>query len=241
MTHPAMNRSVRCSLLGAVVLCLALTGPTSAESLKDRLGDGLSKIKEGAGTIAEGAKDVADTVTDTVTESVDSAEELFTDEATPEETRARLDAMAVDTMQRLFEEQPEALDVFDRSAGYAVFDTRKVTLLGVTGGGGRGVAVAPDGWRIYMRMGTAGVGVALGIGGFESQVVFFFETEDDFRDFVTTGLDATAEAGTMVDEEKEGLRVRFENGRAMYLLTTRGWRVAASAAGTKYWPDPNLN
>ena len=80
--------------------------------------------------------------------------------------------MAGETLTRLFAEQPEAADLFELSAGYAVFDTRKVVLFGLAAGAGRGVAASrTDDRRIYMNMGTAGVGMSLGIGGFETQVV----------------------------------------------------------------------
>ena len=218
-------------------LVLADSSATSAQSLKERLGRGLSKVREGAENFGEGAGNVAESVGETL----DSTADLVTGEPTPEETRDKLDNMADAALQRLFEEQADARSLFESSVGYAVFDTRKLTLVGLTGGGGRGVAVSPRNERIYMRMGTAGVGLSLGIGGFETQVVIMFEDEVRFQDFVTRGLDASAEAGAMFDEEKENLRVRFVDGRAFFFLTKRGWKIAASAAGTKYWPDRSLN
>ena len=96
--------------------------------------------------------------------------------------------MAGETLARLFVEQPEAADLFELGAGYAIFDTRKLVLFGVAAGAGRGVAVSrTDDERIYMNMGTAGVGMSLGIGGFESQVAILFEDEWDFNEFVTMG------------------------------------------------------
>ena len=55
------------------------------------------------------------------------------------------------------------------------------------------------------------------------------------------GYDATAEAGTMFGEDKAELGVRFVDGRAIFVLTKQGWKVSATAAGTEYWADQNLN
>jgi hypothetical protein len=90
-------------------------------------------------------------------------------------------------------------------------------------------------------MGTGGVGLALGFGGFQTQVVILFETPVDLQRFVLHGYDATAESGAMVGDQKEGARLRFIDGRSVFLLSTKGWKVGASAAGTKYWVDPKLN
>jgi hypothetical protein len=118
----------------------------------------------------------------------------MTDERTPQETRAKLDAMADETLARLFLEQPEAAELFVLSAGYAVFDTRKLVVFGLAAGAGRGVAVshADDARRIYMNMATGGVGMSLGLGGFETQVAILFKDVWDFDEFVAMGYDATA-------------------------------------------------
>ncbi|MEM6577800.1 MAG: hypothetical protein AAF678_04860 [Pseudomonadota bacterium] len=229
--------------LSALLVSIALAVPSlvAAQTLKDGLDKGLSGIKKGAEKVGQGAAGIAGKVGDTV----DSAVDTMTNEPTPEETRAKLDAMAAETLARLFREQPEAQELFEESQGHAVFDTRKVTLLGFTGGAGRGVAISQDNARTYMNMGTAGVGLAFGIGGFETQVVMFFEKNSGFENFVVNGVvngyDATAEAGTMFGEDSEQAQMRFANGRAVFVLTTKGWRVAATAAGTKYWADASLN
>ena len=75
--------------------------------------------------------------------------------------------MAGETLTRLFTEQPEAADLFELSAGYAVFDTRKLVLFGLAAGAGRGVAISRTGdERIYIDMGTADAGMTLGVGGY---------------------------------------------------------------------------
>lgn len=221
--------------LAAIALLPSLA---HAQSWKDRIRQGAGVVREGAGIV----KDGAETVGRRIEESAESTVDLLSNEATPEETRAELDAMATATLDRLLAERPEASDLFTQSAGFAVFDTRKLTLAGVSAGAGRGVAVSRDiPVPVYMNMGTAGLGLSFGIGGFETQVVILFESKERFDEFITYGYDATAEAGSMFGDDKASVETRWIDGRAMFYLTDQGWKVSASAAGTKYWLDPNLN
>ena len=219
-------------------LAVVLAAGSQAQTLRERMQEGVSRAQQGASDVQKGVSGVAGRID----ESVNSTADLMTNEPTPQETRDELDAIAGETLTRLFAEQPEAANLFELSAGYAVFDTRKLVLFGVAAGAGRGVAVSrTDDERIYMNMGTAGVGMSLGIGGFETQVAILFENAWDFTEFVTNGYDATAEAGTMFGDEKSEYGVRFDDGRAIFVLTKQGWKVSATAAGTRYWADKNLN
>ncbi len=216
----------------AVVLVVMsfLAAPVFAEGLVD-------SIKSGANKVGNVAKKGVDAVGD----AVESTGDLVRNEETPEATRAKLDRMEADVMARLLAENAEAARAFEVVAGYAAFDTRQVTIFPLSGGFGRGVAVAPDGARTYMQMGTGGVGAAFGIGGFESQFVVMFETPADFERFVVSGYDASAGAGAMQGEERDKAEVQFTEGRSFFVLSKKGWRVNANANGTKYWKDKKLN
>jgi hypothetical protein len=214
-----------------LLLMTALAAPVSAQSLID-------KLKTGAGKVGDVAKKGVNAVGD----AVDSTSELIRDEETPEATRAKLDDMAYGVLARLLVENPEAASAYDVSAGFAVFDMRRISVFPLSAGYGRGVAAPdPDGPRTYMQMGTGGVGAAFGIGGFESQFVIMFETPVDFERFVTNGYDASADAGAMHGEENETAEVKFTNGQSFFVLSKNGWRLNANASGTKYWKDGDLN
>ncbi|KUJ86056.1 hypothetical protein AVO45_03580 [Ruegeria marisrubri] len=232
-----MNR-----FLAAVFLCLVICAPVSADGLLD-------KIKEGAestvGAVERGVDKAGEAIgkgVDKVEESIDSTSELISNEATPEETRARLDAMADEILARLLTENPDAKAIYEASAGYAAFDTRKVTVFPFSGGYGRGVAISTaDGSRTYMNMGSGGLGAALGIGGFETQFVIFFETQADFDVFVIQGFEASAESSVMYGDDRTEQSARFVDGRSVFVLDKKGWRVAAGASGTRFWKSPELN
>ena len=228
------------------VLFLALAPVVgNAELSLEGLKEGAAKAAKAVGDTTKGAVDAASEVagkaTGAVKETIDSTKESLSDEATPEATRAKLDAMAESTLKRLFAEEPGSRALFDRSAGYAVFDKREASFY-VVAGYGRGVAVdAATGARIYMKMATTGAGLSFGIGGFASQLVILFEDKAAFQSFIAKGLDAEAEVGTMAGEEKEQLALRFDEGKAVFVLTGKGWKVAAKLTGSRYWPDEELN
>lgn len=224
----------RMPLLRSSLVCfgIAMAGTSAwSGSLFDKISDGASKAAEKA----EGA-------VKTLEQNVESTIDLAKGEDSVEAGRQVLDQVAEETLTRLFAENPSAQELFEQSAGYAVFDTRKMVLLGVAAGFGRGVAVSRDtGLRTYMKMGTGGVGLSFGLGGLDTQIVILFETAAAFEDFVTQGYDATADAGAMFGDDREDASVRFEDGRSIFVLSNKGWKVRATAAGTKYWADPDLN
>ncbi|WP_170399299.1 hypothetical protein [Ruegeria arenilitoris] len=221
---------------------LSIGGPAFAEGVLDKIKKG---AENAADAIGQGAEAVGDTVgkgAEAVGDTVDSTADLVTNEATPEETRAKLDLMASEVLTQLLAENPEADELYGISAGYAVFDSRKVTVFPVSAGYGRGVAVSKDtGQHTYMNMGTGGVGAAVGIGGFETKFVILFETPADLQKFIEQGYDATAETGAMYGEDSGGETVRFTDGRSFFVLNKKGWRVSAGASGTKFWKSPELN
>jgi len=217
----------------------------SAQLSFDGLKEGAAKAAKSVGDATKGALDAtgeaAGKATDAVKETVDSTNEALRDETTPEATRAKLDAMAEATLERLFAEEPSSRDLFDRGAGYAVFDKREASFY-VVAGYGRGVAVdVQTGERVYMKMATTGAGMGFGLGGFASQLVILFQDRATLERFISQGLDATAEVGTMAGEEKERLALGFNEGKAVFVLTGKGWKIAGKLTGSRYWPDETLN
>jgi lipid-binding SYLF domain-containing protein len=160
-------------------------------------------------------------------------------ETKTDKKRAEIDARSKEALDELFASNEKAKGLYDTAHGYAVFGNWKFAL-GISGGGGSGVAVNKgSGERTYMNMGTVGVG--LGFGGKKYQVVFVFEDEKRFTGFVEKGwqadTSATAAAGTATAEAGTG----FVDGIAIYQITDAGVMAQADIAGTKYWKDKKLN
>jgi len=210
---------------------MVLTGFVSAQTVFGNIKKG---VKKAGSVVGQSIENIGDTVKSTT--------DLAADEGAPQQSRESRDAMAKATLVQLFSKNEMANELFKASAGYAVFDTRKVIALGVAAGFGRGVAVSKEtNARTYMNMGTGGVGLSFGLGGFEKQIVIMFEKSAGFESFTTNGYDATAEAGAMFGNDKIDEGVKFVNGRSIFVLSKKGLKISTSAAGTKYWPDKDLN
>jgi lipid-binding SYLF domain-containing protein len=152
--------------------------------------------------------------------------------------RGDIDAMASKALKQVLAKSPAAKGLYDKAVGYAAFENVKVAVI-VSGGGGNGVAVPKSGKRVYMKMGTAGVG--LGLGGQKYQVVFLFETEQALKLFVDKGWEADASAQASAADKGANAAATFKNGVAIYQLTDKGLMASADIAGTKYWKNDDLN
>lgn len=153
--------------------------------------------------------------------------------------RAKVDRAADESLEELLEESEKAKRLYNKAVAYAVFDVTKVSL-GVTGGGGTGVAVdKANGQRVYMHMGTGGLN--LGIGGQVLRIVFLFEDRDTYREFVENGWEASASANAVAGRAGANAGASFTNGMAVYQLTAAGLMLQADISGTKYWKSKKLN
>jgi lipid-binding SYLF domain-containing protein len=153
--------------------------------------------------------------------------------------RSEIDSMADEAIGELTSSSKNAKKLLDQAYGYAVFDNLKIAI-GVSGGGGTGVAVAKDGSeRVYMKMGTAGVG--FGLGGQKYQVLFLFQNEAKFRRFVDKGWTAEAGAQAAAGTEGASAETTFHDGIAIYKITEKGLMASADVSGTKYWKHKKLN
>ena len=166
-------------------------------------------------------------------------EQKTSQELKKESKQAKINEVAAETLERLFAENAKAKDLYDEAVGWAVFDNTKVAF-GLSGGGGKGVAVDKEsGHRVYMNMGTAGVGLGLGVNKF--QIVFLFQDETTLKNFVDKGWQADAGATASAGKESAEVKTAFVNGLAIYQLTEKGLMLNADIAGTKYWQDKDLN
>ncbi len=205
-------------------------------------------VMPGLGCGKPEAEDVADetvvVVEEEAGETVEVVEETEVEEAEwksmkQDSKAAKLDNTAEESLLTLFAENPKTRELYLRSYGWAAFDNLKLAL-GVSGGGGNGVAVVrATGDKTYMKMGTAGIGVGLGVKKY--QVVFFMQDSQTFDQFVDKGWQADAAAGAVAGKAGVEVMTDFVNGLAVYQLTEKGLMANADIAGTKYWKNKKLN
>lgn len=153
-------------------------------------------------------------------------------------SRTNIDKDAADTLEE-FRKLAGAQAVFDKAAGYAVFRVTKGGL-GASGAGGNGVAVdKATGKRTYMRMGSAGVGLTVGVSRYN--IVILFETQEKFDAFVRGGWDSAATAQAAAGTSGAQVSSTFFDGVAYYQLGRRGLMASADVSGTRFWAADELN
>jgi lipid-binding SYLF domain-containing protein len=147
--------------------------------------------------------------------------------------RTKIDARSSEILDQVLGESANAKELYEIAMGYAVFDNTKAAL-GISGGGGSGVAVEKaSGTRTYMKMGIAGVGFGIGIKSY--QVIMLFENEKVFRNFVDKGWQADTQAGAAAGTKGVAAKTTFHDGMAVFVRTKKGLMASADVSGTKYW------
>jgi lipid-binding SYLF domain-containing protein len=169
-------------------------------------------------------------------EGAQSAQE---DAGSVTDRQLEIDTKAQATLDKLFAENADTRELYDRAAGYAVFTATKAGFL-VTGGGGTGVAInKSSGQRTYMRMGTGGVG--LGIGAQRYDLVIMFEDQPHLDRFIAGGWDASASAQAAAGSDGITFSSSFVGGVAFFQITDRGLMAQADVSGTRFWVIDELN
>ena len=160
-------------------------------------------------------------------------------EASAAEKRAEIDKVAKEALAEVLEKSDNAQGLYDRAAGWAVFDNLRITFI-VSGGGGSGVAVnKASGKRVYMKMGTGGL--SFGIGAQKYQVIMFFDTEERLNAFMEKGWKAEGGADASAGTAGAAVGTGFVNGIAIYKITEKGLMASADISGTKYSLNKKLN
>jgi lipid-binding SYLF domain-containing protein len=162
----------------------------------------------------------------------------------PDEKRDKTRKMAAEALKDLYKMQPKAQEEIQKSAGYAVFDNTGVNVLLLSTARGAGIARnTKTNKETFMKMISAGAGVGLGVKDY--RVIFVFETDKAFKEFLNSGwsgsaqADAAAKAGDKGSAESGALEVAPDVW--VYQITKNGLALQATLQGTKYYKDDNLN
>lgn len=160
-----------------------------------------------------------------------------------DEKRAEIDEMADDMLKELYKLKPMAKDQVKKAAGYAVFTNVGVNLVLASFAGGKGVVVDKQGRRTYMKMGSAGLGLGLGVKDFRA--VFIFRTKAKLDAFVDKGWDFSGQVDAAAKSDKKGGALAAAETAIpdveVYQITKNGLALQATLQGTKYWKDKDLN
>ena len=161
-----------------------------------------------------------------------------------EEKQAKIRKGVSETLQDLYKLQPGAQAAIQKATGYAVFKNFGTNLLVVSTASGSGIATNNQTKQdTFMKMVSAGAGLGVGVKDF--RVIFVFETDKAFNQFLDSGWsgsgqsDAAAKAGTSGGAVSGAVAVAPDV--YVYQITKNGLALQLTLQGTKYYKDDDLN
>jgi len=158
--------------------------------------------------------------------------------------QAEVQKMTRETLDRLYRAQPSAKAAVAKSAGYAVFSNFGMKIFFVGSGKGEGMAVDNKAKKTtYMKM--LEVQAGLGLGAKKFRLVWVFDSQKDFNNFVNSGYEFGGQASAAAKSGAQGGAyagaVSVSPGVWLYQLTDTGLAAEITAKGTKYYKDDELN
>ena len=163
--------------------------------------------------------------------------------STADERRDKLREMREAVLADLYKEKPELKAKIKKAAGYAVFSNVGVNLILASFAGGHGVVVDKKGHETFMKMGSAGIGLGLGVKDFRGVFIFYDQAKLD--KFIDKGWDFSGQADAAAKSDTKGAQIggagNITEGVELYQMTKNGLALQATLQGTKYWKDKNLN
>jgi len=147
-------------------------------------------------------------------------------------------------LKNLYQVQPKAKDLIDKSIGCATFSNFGMKILIAGGGTGTGVVINKSSKKpIYMDMAEVQAGLGFGIKSFQN--IFIFQTEAALNDFVNSGWTFGGQVTAAAKYEKDGGAYQDATvvapGVLMYQLTDTGLAAEITGKGTKYYKNTDLN
>lgn len=164
----------------------------------------------------------------------------------PDTERAEIRAMRDSVLAELYKLHPEARAKIKKAAGYAVFSNIGINLVLASFAGGHGVVVKSgvlSNSETFMKMGSAGFGLGLGVKDFRA--VFIFSDKKKLTAFIEKGWDFSGQADAAAKSDNKGAALAGAGtvvpGVEIYQITKNGLALQATLQGTKYWKDKDLN
>lgn len=168
----------------------------------------------------------------------------FLDRRAPEKQQHDILKRSQEVLTALYEHQPEAKNQIASAYGYATFSNFGMKILFAGGGSGRGLAVNNETeQKTFMNMAEVQAGLGLGIKKF--MLVWVFENEKAFNEFVNSGWAIGGQASAAAKAGDKGGSyqgaVAIADGIWLYQLTDAGLALELTVKGTKYYKDNDLN
>ena len=160
--------------------------------------------------------------------------------------RAEFREMRETVLTELYQLHPDAKAKVKKAVGYAVFSNVGLNIVIASFAGGHGIVVKRGilkDTETFMKMGSAGLGLGLGVKDFRA--VFVFSDVAKLDAFVAKGWDFSGQVDAAAKSEKKGAAIAGAAtvipGVEIYQITKNGLALQATLQGTKYWKDKDLN
>jgi lipid-binding SYLF domain-containing protein len=167
-------------------------------------------------------------------------------DAEADASRAMVRAMRDSVLADLYKLHPDAKAKIKSAVGYAVFSNVGINLVLASFAGGHGVVVSKGTFKdseTFMKMGSAGLGLGLGVKDFRA--VFIFKDSAKLAAFIDKGWDFSGQADAAAKSDDKGAALAgaetIISGVEVYQITKNGLALQATLQGTKYWKDKDLN
>ncbi len=164
----------------------------------------------------------------------------------PEKERKDIRAMRDSVLAELYKINPEAKAKIKKAAGYAVFSNVGINVIFASFAGGHGLVVKSgllSDTETFMKMGSAGIGIGLGVKDFRA--VFVFSDKAKLDAFIEKGWDFSGQADAAAKSDDKGAALAAAKtavpGVEVFQITKNGIALQATLQGTKYWKDKDLN
>jgi lipid-binding SYLF domain-containing protein len=166
------------------------------------------------------------------------------DDKSKEEKQVEIRKMKNEVLADVYKEKPELKSRINKAAGYGVFSNLGINVLLLSTARGAGVVVDnTSGKETFMKMGSVGAGVGLGVKDFRA--VFIFYDKKVLNDFIEKGWEFGGQADAAAKSDEKGASAEgsasVQTGMEIYQFTESGLALQATIQGTKYWKDKDLN
>ena len=164
--------------------------------------------------------------------------------ADADQDRANVRDATKTTLEKLYATQAGSKQVIQGAAGYAVFSNFGMKILFAGGGTGKGIAINnKTKAETFMKMAEVQAGLGFGIKSYN--LVWVFQTQAGFDQFVNSGweIGGQATAAATVDNKGGAVQgaVSVAPGVWLYQMTKDGLALELTVKSTKYYKDSSLN
>lgn len=157
--------------------------------------------------------------------------------------RADTRKMRDEVLKEIYQQNPIVKDKVAKAVGYAVFSNVGVNVVFASFAGGHGIVVGSGGHETFMKMGSAGIGLGLGVKDFRA--LFIFNDKEKLEAFIDKGWDFSGQADAAAKSDDKGAAIAGAHtvmpGVEVYQLTKNGLALQATLQGTKFWRNKDLN